>query len=174
MNLNIWRDFQVCISVPLNEQIRKKHTQVCKFPIVAKTKWCLIISKEILLILVWRKLNMFNFFILKSKRISKSSFFVKYTVILKETHNSFKTWPLNFWWISNKTIMEDGNITEAATFNKFSLPELLKHNYFFCDSTLNYFHEIKIKRLAGCRTIFLFAVFYKIGALERNAYWFHV
>ena len=28
--------------------------------------------------------------------------------------------------------------------------------------------------LAGCRTKFLFAVFCKIGALERNAYWFHV
>ena len=28
--------------------------------------------------------------------------------------------------------------------------------------------------LAGCCTMFLFAVFFKIGALERNAYWFHV
>ena len=27
---------------------------------------------------------------------------------------------------------------------------------------------------AGCRTIFLFAVFCKIGALECNTYWFHV
>ena len=35
---------------------------------------------------------------------------------LKETHNSFKTWPLTLWWISNKTITEVGNITKAATF----------------------------------------------------------
>ena len=26
----------------------------------------------------------------------------------------------------------------------------------------------------GCRAMFLFAVFYKIGAMERNIYWFHV
>ena len=47
-----------------------KHTQVCKFLVVAKTKqWCLINSKEIFLIFIWRKLIMFNFFILKWKRI---------------------------------------------------------------------------------------------------------
>ena len=28
--------------------------------------------------------------------------------------------------------------------------------------------------LGGCYTMFIFAVFCKIGALERNAYWFHV
>ena len=28
-------------------------------------------------------------------------------------------WPLNLWWISNKTIMEVGNITKAATFKSF-------------------------------------------------------
>ena len=33
--------------------------------------------------------------------------------------NSFKKWPLNLWWISNKTIMEAGNITKAATFKSF-------------------------------------------------------
>ena len=38
---------------------------------------------------------------------------------LKETCNSFKMWPLNLWWISNKTIMEIGNVTEAATFKSF-------------------------------------------------------
>ena len=55
---------------------------MCKFLVVAKTRqWCLIISKEIFIILVWRKLNMFNFFILKWKSI-KSLFFVKYTAIL--------------------------------------------------------------------------------------------
>ena len=31
-----------------------------------------------------------------------------------------------------------------------------------------------LESLAGCRTMFLVAVFCKIGALERNAYWFHV
>ena len=39
--------------------------------------------------------------------------------------------------------------------------------------------EFKSKRrmlesLAGCRTMFLFAFFCKIGALERNTYWIHV
>ena len=38
---------------------------------------------------------------------------------LKETSNSFKKWPLNLWWISNKTVMEVGNITKAATFKSF-------------------------------------------------------
>ena len=31
-----------------------------------------------------------------------------------------------------------------------------------------------LESLAGCRTMLLFAVFYNIGALERNAYWFQV
>ena len=38
---------------------------------------------------------------------------------LKETRNSFKQSPLNLWWISNKTIMEVGNITKAAIFKNF-------------------------------------------------------
>ena len=39
----------------------QKHTQVCRFLVVAKTKqWCLIISKAIFIILIWRKLNMLN------------------------------------------------------------------------------------------------------------------
>ena len=38
---------------------------------------------------------------------------------LKEKRNSFKEWSLNLWWISNKTIMEFGNITKAATFEMF-------------------------------------------------------
>ena len=37
-------------------------------------------------------------------------------LFLKETRNSLKKWPLNLWWISNKTIMEARNITKAATF----------------------------------------------------------
>ena len=37
-------------------------------------------------------------------------------MILKETPNSFKKWPLYLWWISNKTIMVVGNATKAATF----------------------------------------------------------
>ena len=41
------------------------------------------------------------------------------SAVLKETRNSFKKWPLNYWWISNKTIMEVGNITKAATFKSF-------------------------------------------------------
>ena len=77
--------FKFCCTrlIFMQTNIYLKHTQVCIFLVVTKTKqWCLIISKEILTILIWRKLNMFNFFILKWKRI-KSSFFVKYTVILK-------------------------------------------------------------------------------------------
>ena len=31
-----------------------------------------------------------------------------------------------------------------------------------------------LESLAGCCTMFLFAEFCKIGALERNAYWFNV
>ena len=39
--------------------------------------------------------------------------------VLKKTRNSFKKWPLNLWWISNKAIMEVGNITKAAIFESF-------------------------------------------------------
>ena len=34
-------------------------------------------------------------------------------------HNSFKKWPLNLWWVWDKTIMEVGNITKGATFKSF-------------------------------------------------------
>ena len=44
---------------------------------------------------------------------------VQNMVKLKETRNSFKKWPFNLWWISNKTFMEVGNITRAATFKSF-------------------------------------------------------
>ena len=40
-------------------------------------------------------------------------------LILKETRNSFKKWPLNLWWTSNKTIMEIRNITKTASFKSF-------------------------------------------------------
>ena len=54
-----------------------KHTQVFKFLVVIKTKqWCLMISNEIFIILIWRKWNLFNFFILKWERI-ESLFFCK-------------------------------------------------------------------------------------------------
>ena len=33
---------------------------------------------------------------------------------------------------------------------------------------------IMLENLAGCRTMFIFAISCKIGALERNAYLFHV
>ena len=46
-------------------------------------------------------------------------FSVNFAKFLKETRNSFKKWPLNLWWISNKNIMEIGNIIKAATFNSF-------------------------------------------------------
>ena len=38
---------------------------------------------------------------------------------LKETRNSFKKWPLNLWWISNKIIMEVRNIAKATNFKSF-------------------------------------------------------
>ena len=34
-------------------------------------------------------------------------------------HNSFKKWPFNVWWISNKTIIGVENIPTAATFKSF-------------------------------------------------------
>ena len=42
-----------------------------------------------------------------------------FSKLLKETRNSLKKWPLNLWWISNKTIMEVRNITKTATFKSF-------------------------------------------------------
>ena len=40
-------------------------------------------------------------------------------MFLKETRNSSEKWPLNLWWISNKTIMAIGNVSKAATFKSF-------------------------------------------------------
>ena len=57
------------------------------------------------------KLMIKHYFVSKKKHVSREA--------LKETHNSFKKWPLNLWWISNKTIMEVGNITKAATSKSF-------------------------------------------------------
>ena len=46
---------------------------------------------------------------------------------LKETRNLFKRWPLNLWWISNKTIMEVRKYYKSCYFQKFPSPRLLKH-----------------------------------------------
>ena len=53
--------------------------------------------------------------------ISSDKVFITTSIFLKlkETRNSFKKWPLNLWWISNKTIIEVGNITKATTFESF-------------------------------------------------------
>ena len=59
--------------------------------------------------------------------------------MLKETCNS--------WWISNKTIMEIGNASKAATFKYF-----LHQNYkntellLFVTVLFNYFNETNIKQ----------------------------
>ena len=42
-----------------------------------------------------------------------------YSCSFKGTRNSLKKLPLNLWWISNKTIMEVGNILKAVTFKTF-------------------------------------------------------
>ena len=61
---------------------------------------------------------------------------------LKEMRNSFKKWPLKLWWISNKTIMEVGNITKVATFKSFlHLSYKNTQLLFLCDSGLWYFLE---------------------------------
>ena len=43
----------------------------------------------------------------------------KNALTLKETRNSFKKRPLNFRWITYKTVMEVGNIARAATCRSF-------------------------------------------------------
>ena len=58
------------------------------------------------------------------------------TVSLKEKQNSFKNWPLNLWWISNKTIMEVGNITKAATFPSFLHLSYKNTTLLFWDSAI--------------------------------------
>ena len=57
---------------------------------------------------------------------------------LKEMHNSFRKWPFNLWWNSNKTIIEIGNIIKAATFT-FSSQKLKTYNYFFVTVLFNFF-----------------------------------
>ena len=59
-------------------------------------------------------------------------------------------------------------ITNAIRQSEITDEELVRkaNNKFFTPTML--------KSLVGCHTMFLFTVFCKIGALERNAYWFHV
>ena len=45
-----------------------------------------------------------------------SAYILDFMALLKETHNSFKKWPLNLWWISNRTFNKVGNIAKAAIF----------------------------------------------------------
>ena len=51
---------------------------------------------------------------------------------LKERRNPFKKWPLNLWWISNKTIVEVGNTTKAATFKNFLHLSYQNTHLLFC------------------------------------------
>ena len=59
---------------------------------------------------------------------------------LKETHNSNKNWSLNLWWISNKNIMEHGNVRKATTFKSF-LNQGYKNTQLllFCVSVFQFF-----------------------------------
>ena len=68
-------------------------------------------------------------------------------MILKETRNSFKKLPLNLWWISNKTIMEIGNVTKAATFKSF-LHQSYKNTQLslFVTVIFNYIHKTNINQ----------------------------
>ena len=58
--------------------------------------------------------------------------------------NSFKKWPLELWWISNKTLMKVGNITKAATFKSFLHLSYKTCNYFFCDSAFSFYMRKKV------------------------------
>ena len=66
--------------------------------------------------------------------------------LFRKTRNSLEKWPLNLWWISNKTLIKVGNFTKAATFKSF-LHQGHKINFclqcFFC---FYYFHETYINR----------------------------
>ena len=58
------------------------------------------------------------FLVILQPRYRLSYQFLKYGCTnrknLKETRNSFKKWPLNLWWISNKAIIELENITKVV------------------------------------------------------------
>ena len=60
--------------------------------------------------------------------------------------NSFKKWPLHLWWISDKTIIEVGNITKAATLKSVLHLSYKNTQLLFCDSAFSYFHETNINR----------------------------
>ena len=53
---------------------------------------------------------------------------------LKEMRNSFNKWPLNLRWISNKTIVEVGNIAKDATFKSYLHLSYKNTQWLFCDS----------------------------------------
>ena len=82
-----------------------------------------------------------------------------FTLFLEETRNLFKRWPLSLWWISNKTIIEVGNIIcKSCYFQKKFHKSYKKTNYFFCGSAFLYFHETKISRW----------FFHDFGGLHKN------
>ena len=67
-------------------------------------------------------------------------------IFLKETRKSFKKWLLNLWWFSDKTIMEIGNVTKAATFKNFLHQSYKNTNTFSVTMLFNCFHEANINR----------------------------
>ena len=72
-------------------------------------------------------------------------------------------------FLSKKLKMLDCFLAATSSFNRF------KHSSLKQFKGINsWFDQEYLESLAGCRTMFLFADFCKIGELEHNAYWFHV
>ena len=79
--------------------------------------------------------------------INICNIYIKKTYLVKNIRKSFKKWSLNLWLISNKTIMEVGNITETSTFKSFLQLSYKNTQLLFFVTVLFYFsHEINLNR----------------------------
>ena len=89
-------------------------------------------------------------------------------VSLNKTRNLFKKWPFNPWRISNKTMMQVGNITKAATFKSFLRLSYKNTINFFVTVLFNIFHEANINQwFFGFAQKYELRVFFKIQFLSK-------
>ena len=91
----------------------------------------------------------------------------KLIVYFLASYPSLTTWPIAINMRIIISISVYCCFLVLAGFFLFGFKNLLSHSFWILDSRI-------LDSLAGCCTMFLFAVFCKIGALERNTYWFNV
>ena len=98
------------------------------------------------------------------------------TFFIKNTKNKKDHIPVQFFWKDQifKTLGKRKYGFSCSECFWILKNLIIKWDYLWAKLFCCLLQSRILESLAGCRTMFLFAVFCKIGALERNVYWFHV